>query len=41
MGYESKIYIIEKTKYSWDEEDGMKYARVLAMFTRRLGVGLF
>lgn len=32
MGYESKIYIIEKTKYSWDEEDGMKYARVLAMF---------
>ena len=32
MGYESKIYIIEKTKYSWDEENGMKYARVLAMF---------
>ena len=32
MGYESKIYIIEKTNYSWDEEDGMKYARVLAMF---------
>ena len=32
MGYESKIYIVEKTKYSWDEENGMKYARVLAMF---------
>ena len=32
MGYESKIYIIEKTKYSWDEENGMTYARVLAMF---------
>ena len=32
MGYESKIYIIEKTNYSWAEENGMKYARVLAMF---------
>ena len=32
MGYESKIYIIEKTKYSWDEDNGMKYARVLTMF---------
>ena len=32
MGYESKIYIIEKTKYSWDGDNGMKYARVLAMF---------
>ena len=32
MGYESKIYIVEKTNYSWDEENGMKYARVLAMF---------
>ena len=32
MGYESKIYIIEKTNYSWAEENEMKYARVLAMF---------
>ena len=32
MGYESKIYIVEKTDYSWAEENGMKYARVLAMF---------
>ena len=32
MGYESKIYIVEKTNYSWDEENEMKYARVLAMF---------
>ena len=32
MGYESRIYIIEKTNYSWAEENGMKYARVLAMF---------
>ena len=30
MGYESKIYIVEKTNCV--EEDGMKYARVLAMF---------
>ena len=30
MGYESKIYIIEKTNCV--EENGMKYARVLAMF---------
>ena len=32
MGYESKIYIVEKTNYSLVEENGMKYARVLAMF---------
>ena len=32
MGYESKIYIVEKTNCSWAEENGMKYARVLAMF---------
>ena len=32
MGYESKIYIVEKTNHSWAEENGMKYARVLAMF---------
>ena len=32
MGYESKIYIVEKTNCSWTEENGMKYARVLAMF---------
>ena len=32
MRYESKIYNIEKTNYSWAEENGMKYARVLAMF---------
>ena len=32
MGYESRIYVIEKTSYSWAEENGMKYARVLAMF---------
>ena len=32
MGYESKIYIIEKTNCSWAEENGMKYAKVLAMF---------
>ena len=25
MGYESKIYIVEKTNYSWAEENGMKY----------------
>lgn len=30
MGYESKIYIVEKTNLV--EENGMKYARVLAMF---------
>ena len=30
MGYESKIYIVEKTNSG--EENGMKYARVLAMF---------
>ena len=30
MGYESKLYIIEKTNCV--EENGMKYARVLAMF---------
>ena len=30
MGYESKIYIVEKTNCV--EENGMKYARVLAMF---------
>ena len=32
MGYESKIYIVEKTNCSLDEENGMKYARVWAMF---------
>lgn len=32
MGYESKIYIVEKTNCSYSEENGMKYARVLAMF---------
>ena len=32
MGYESKIYIVEKTNCSLVEENGMKYARVLAMF---------
>ena len=32
MGYESKIYIVEKTNCSYSKENGMKYARVLAMF---------
>lgn len=32
MGYESKIYIVEKTNCFCSEENGMKYARVLAMF---------
>ena len=32
MGYESRIYIVEKTNCSYTEENGMKYARVLAMF---------
>lgn len=32
MGYESRIYIVEKTNHSWNENNGMKYARVLAMF---------
>ena len=32
MGYESKIYIVEKRNCSCSEENGMKYARVLAMF---------
>ena len=32
MGYESKLYIVEKTNCSYTEENGMKYARVLAMF---------
>lgn len=32
MGYESKIYIVKKTDCSYTEENGMKYARVLAMF---------
>ena len=32
MGYESRIYIVEKTSYSWSEDNGRKYARVLAMF---------
>ena len=32
MCYKSKIYIVEKTNCSYTEENGMKYARVLAMF---------
>ena len=32
MGYESKIYIVEKTNYSWNESDNKKFARVLAVF---------
>ena len=32
MGYESRIYIVEKTNCSWNENDGKKFARVLAMF---------
>lgn len=32
MGYESKIYIVEKSNHSWSENNGMKYAEVLAMF---------
>ena len=32
MGYESKIYIVEKTNLFCNEENGMKYAKVLAMF---------
>lgn len=32
MGYESKIYIVEKTNCPYTEENGMEYAEVLAMF---------
>ena len=32
MWYETKIYIIEKTNCPLNEVNGMKYARVLAMF---------
>ena len=32
MGYETKVYIVEKTNLFCSEENGMKYARVLAMF---------
>lgn len=32
MGYESKVYIVEKTNYSWNENDDKKFARVLAVF---------
>lgn len=32
MGYESKLYIVEKSNCSYTEENGMKYAEVLAMF---------
>lgn len=31
MGYESKLYVIEKTRCSFDD-DGYKYAQVIAMF---------
>lgn len=33
MGYESRIYIVEKTNCCWSEADkGMKYASILAIF---------
>lgn len=32
MGYESRIYIVEKRNCSWTKNNGMKYAEVLAMF---------
>lgn len=32
MGYESKIYIIKKSSHSWSEDNGRRYAEVLAMF---------
>lgn len=32
MGYESRIYIVEKTNCSWNENDDKKFARVLAVF---------
>lgn len=30
MGYESKLYIVKKSRFSW-EDDGKKYATVIAM----------
>ena len=30
MGYESRIYVVEKSRCSWTDENGRRYARKLA-----------
>ena len=31
MGYESKIYIVEKSKLTWHDDNGKRYAREIAV----------
>ena len=30
MGYESRIYVVEKSNYSWHDDDGKRYAHEIA-----------
>jgi len=32
MGYESKLYVVEKSKYPYPSDDGMIWGEVVAMF---------
>ena len=32
MGYESKLYVVEKSSYDYSGDKGMKYCQVIAMF---------
>ena len=32
MGYESKLYVVEKSMYDFSRDNGMKYCEVIAMF---------
>ena len=32
MGYESKLYVVEKSMYDFSSDNGMKYCEVIAMF---------